>query len=365
MVKDLARQATVAEALATAGHQEQALALLHGVEEQLTPLLSEEDEMVLIGNSTDPHLQGSWTYDSLLRALASAGRADRALRLGDALSSVGHRDYWMTDIVLRTAAAGQSRLAEALTHSVTEDFRRDLVRHKLAAVLARRGEHDAALTLARSLADSDRPSVFAEVVTQLAGAGRWAEATALYEEADSSVPSSRHAFGWDSTDVAWARAAHAVGDHRRAAELLAGAENRPHRYLDDTEKHREMARTLAFMGDVDRATAYIRSVSTYRDAQADAATGFIEGLVDRGDHATAETHAQSFPHPATTAKACLTLALSLPPAEAKKAAALAAHHGDWLSSLTALLRAEPACLDILTAPDVWPRLLGARRPYEG
>ncbi|MFE0133727.1 hypothetical protein ACFWY6_19485 [Streptomyces sp. NPDC059037] len=347
LLGELRERATVATTLAVAGHGEQALALLHGVEERLPPLLT--------APLLSPRI--SVQYAAVAQALTAAGQVERALGTTPPALRRSDTDHPLLAVIRQLAALGQPRLAQALVPGLAKELNRDRAHCELAKYHSRKGQFDLALALPWSdTSDANlRLEALAEIVEGLALDDQMEWALDLHEElmatarADRTPPASCDAY------AAIARAAHALADHETTTDMLDLAE-----LIGSYESYDEFARLTRAMvatGHSDRAEAYVRDHRNVVDDEGSALSGLVEALAESGETVRAEALALSCPSsPRATATACSALALALPPDQATKAAALAVHHSDWITALPALLHADPSTLDVLTAPDVWPRL---------
>ncbi|MEU5000216.1 hypothetical protein [Streptomyces sp. NPDC021622] len=345
LLSELRERATVATALAVAGHGEQALALLRGIEERLPPLL------------TAPLLSPrvSVQYAAVAQALAAAGQVERALGTTTPALRKSDTDHPLLAVIRQLTALGQPRLAQALVPGLAKELNRDRAHCELAKYHSRKGQFDLALALPWSdTSDANlRLEALAEIVEGLARGDQVERALDLRDQLMATVrrtpPTSC------GTYAAIARAAHALADHATTTAMLDHAEHS--RSYESYGEYARLARALVTTGHSDRAEAYVRDHRNVVDDEGSGLSGLVEALAESGETARAEALALSCPSsPQATATACSALALALPPDQATKAAALAVHHSDWITALPALLHADPATLDVLTAPDIWPRL---------
>ncbi|MEV8021747.1 hypothetical protein AB0O76_36545 [Streptomyces sp. NPDC086554] len=351
LLSDPRERATVATAFAAAGHDEQAHALLHHIEEQL-PLPASPAYQRPTVSPTD-----TLAYAAVARAFAATGQFERALEMKAAFPrGSSSADIWLTAVIRELTATGRPRLAQELVASVRSDRDRDRVHSDLAKHHARQGQFDLALALARNVSDeaSRRMEAMAEIAEGLARDGQTERARDLYGEltatADQLTPTS-----WGPR-AAIARAAFVLDDHATMTAMFDQAE-KIGSYASYIREFAGLTRALVVTGHADRAEAFVRGRTGVRDDEGSSLSGLVEALAESGDIPRAEALAQSFPaSPQTTATACAALAQALPPARATKAAALAVHHSNWIAALPALLHADPTIIDVLTAPDVWPRL---------
>ncbi|MEV0113472.1 hypothetical protein AB0H77_09520 [Streptomyces sp. NPDC050844] len=350
LLSDLHERATVATALAGAGHSEQTLALLHRIEERLSPDLDRDLYQRPSSLVARPHA-------AVAQALAATRQFERALGFRAALPSHASRaDRWLTAVIKELATAGRPRLARALVADLTLEWNRDRARSDLAKRHAEHAQFDTALDLAWSIsADVDLYlEAMAGIIERLARDGQLERAGKLYKDLMAKVGQSSPTRCGPQAAVA--RAAFALGDHATMTAMFDRAQEIGS-YESYPGEFAGLTRALVATGQSDRAEAFVRGRTGVRDDEGSSLSGLVEALAEAGDIPRAEALAQAFPaSPQATATACKALALALPPERATKAAALAVHHSDWITALPALLHADPSTVDVLTTPDVWPRL---------
>ncbi|MGW2226679.1 hypothetical protein [Streptomyces formicae] len=339
-------RAAVATALAGAGHDDLALTLLDGIEERLP---------VFPGPLRSPRI--TVQHDAVARALAAARQFERVLGMAAVTPSGSVADGWLMTVIRKLAATGQPLLAQALLPSLAKDQSRDHCRIGLAKELAARGQFDLALSLVRAASPTTTDlglEMLAAIAESLAQDGQREQADELYRELLAAlVPTLSTRC---DTFTATARAAYALGDHETMTAMFDQAERSGHLDYDYAQSAR-FTRALVATGHNAHAETYVRSRIGALDDEGASLSALVAALAEAGESARAESLAQSVPtFPRATATACGALALALPPERATKAAALATHHSDWIKALPALLHADPTTLDVLTAPDLWPRL---------
>ncbi|ATL29176.1 hypothetical protein [Streptomyces formicae] len=344
LLSELRARAAVATALAGAGHDDRALTLLDGIEQRL-PLFP--------GPLRSPRI--TVQHDAVARALTAAGQFERVLAMAT-VASEASADVWLVNVIRELADTGQPRLARALLPGLAKEQNRDRSRSDLAKLHVARGEFELALSLARASSTTTDLGLemLAEIVEGLVRDGRREQAEELYREL-LATPAPTPSPSCD-TFTAIARAAYALGDHETVTAMFDRAERSGQ--LDyDARKSARFTRALVATGHTDRAETFVRGRTGPLDDGGSSLSGLVEALAESGDVSRAEALARSAPSSSlTTATACAALALALPRDRATKPAALAVHHGDWIKALPALLHADPTALDILTAPDLWPRL---------
>ncbi|MCX4665675.1 hypothetical protein OG453_03130 [Streptomyces sp. NBC_01381] len=349
LLSDLHERATAATALAGAGHSEQALALLHRIEQRL--------DLDLRRDLYHPSPRVAMPHAAVAQALAATRQFERVLRMRAApLSHNSHTDRWLMAVIEELAAAGQPHLAQALVADLTLQRSRDRALSDLAKRHAGHGRFDTALDLAWSaLAAVDlHVEAMAEIIEGLARDGQLEQARRHYQELMKAA--GRNSLTRCGPQAAVARAAFALGDHATMTAMFDRAQEIGS-YESYPGEFAGLTRALVATGQSDRAEAFVRGRTGVRDDEGSSLSGLIGALAEAGDIPRAEALAQAFPaSPQATATACKALALALPPERATKAAALAVHHSNWITALPALLHADPSTLDVLTAPDVWPRL---------
>ncbi|MFE0174751.1 hypothetical protein ACFWZ2_20750 [Streptomyces sp. NPDC059002] len=345
LLSELRDRTAVATALAKAGHDDRALTLLDGIEERLPPSP---------GPLRSPRI--TVQYNAVARALTAVRQFERVLGMVAAAPSGTSADLWLMTVIRKLAASGQPRLAHALVPGLSKEQSREHCRMGLAKDHAARGEFDFSVSLVRAASPTTDLGLemLAAIVESLAKDGRRERADELYREL-LSAPAPAPSNNCD-TLTATARAAYALGDHETTTALLDRAERSGQLDYDEGKSAR-FARALVATGQGARAESYVQGRTGALDDAGSSLSGLVEALAESGDIARAESLAQSVPtSPRTTATACAALALALPPERAAKAAALAVHHGDWITALPALLHADPTTLDVLTTPEIWPRL---------
>ncbi|GHC75468.1 hypothetical protein [Streptomyces flavofungini] len=356
-LSDAESRARVAGQLARAGCPE-ALLLLADAEALLLADTEQQGGAKSGDDALPPYLWMPTSLDTLrsivVEALVEAGEVDRALGHIDADRPGAARE--LTLVVRRLAADGRAHLAEAVVRGLPDPTDRATARWAIVEVLAERGADADTVAVAKLLAklsEGDFPvEALAQGITRLAAVGRRDLALELHSQlmaTPSGAPQSR------GEAVARARAAYAVGDHPTAEELLAKAERTP--WQDAVSP--DLVRGLLATGQADRAEEYIREQWPASDEWVvpDGLPDLIRVFTEAGEHDRAEALIESFPRTPDVRDAYVTLALALPPDRAAPAAARAAHIGPWTAALPALLHADPATVDALTAPEVWSRLV--------
>jgi tetratricopeptide (TPR) repeat protein len=251
----------------------------------------------------------------LTRALAVAGRADRAEAVARSITAPRCQAEALAAVAQALAGAGQpeaaaqmARQAEAVARSITDRQGQAEALAEVAQALAGAGQPEAAAQMARqaevmthSITDVDRAaSILTAVAQALARSGETEQATQVAGQAET-VARSIAIPRWREWNIAMPRTdlrvsaltavakALARGGEMERAEAVARSITDPRQ---QAQAFTAVARLLVASGQAGRAEALVRSL-TGQDDQASALHELAGALARAGDTDRAETVARS------------------------------------------------------------------------
>ncbi|MFD3499323.1 hypothetical protein [Streptomyces sp. NPDC058678] len=322
-----------AMAFGEAGRLEEALSLLHDVEE----LFPRWDVVRFAGKE----------LTAVVSSLAAVGEMDRAAALLGRIIPDQRRGA-VTALVRCLAASGAHERARALAESYILDRSDDPLRvydvnGALVRGLAQAHDFDRAESVIRETPDFYfRSECGGDLALAMAEAGLHDRAKALVDELTTSVPVA------GTPDVV--RALIKVGEHDWAVALAAEAES----YVDEQEEVHwasvvPLAGVMVALGRYDEAVVRVERLLQDLDEQTTrAVTEVVSALADAGALGQAERLTRLLVAPASAAQAYTSVAAAATdPAQARRLTALALQAGGWVPALPALLRHAPETVPLV------------------
>ena len=261
--------AKVAQALAGAGHAEEALVTAERIEDSQVrawTLAEMAQALVLVGNAeealaTAERIEQPWqrarTLAEMAQALVRVGYAEEALVTAERIKDSRERARALAEMAEALVRVGYAEEALATAERIKDSRERARALARVAKALARAGETDRARQVAENAASTaerieqpwQRARTLAEVAQALARAGETDRARQVAENAASTAERIEQPWQRARTLAEMAEALAGVG---YAEEALATAER-----IEDSQVRAwtlaEMAQALARAGETDRA----------------------------------------------------------------------------------------------------------------
>jgi tetratricopeptide (TPR) repeat protein len=269
-----AELASAACALAEAGHTSQARTLAESTETIIRSISQIPDES-----------DQKWALASAARAAAAAGDPDKAEAVARLIGSEEYRASVLASLAQAAIETGDLDRATRLIGEVEKTFapfdgnEGAWLMEPVAATVARTGNLDRAISIARSVMESSRrASALASVAQVAAGVQELSLARALITEAEDIIRSV------EPDELDWPRQAlsaalGSVGEMERAEST---ARSISHLHVQDRALE-ELTRLASEQGDLDKAESIARSMA-WPQARGNALTRFARTLCGRGDY---------------------------------------------------------------------------------